>query len=707
MIANEMVKAQVIGAWMQALVYVAAHAASIIQRTRVLTHLGILVALGQVFATAAAQEPVNVPIEQGKSDKTSQTASVETNGYFVTGVVTDVKTRLPIANASIQLIVPAEPDATKRVLKGSTNADGRYRIAVPLGTVLLWYPSIKPGYWIVEPSQNMVKLTTSPDQPIANHDIRVKSAPVWNIRYNREVSAERNVIALMEIPDDNMRRKVLAREAWSTQSPLHQWSSIINADGYGAFTQIGDSGKLVVSVADAQAEVIVDANFDNTNVKSATYDPATKYTLMRDAEGRTARLVGATVETNAGVPTISFVPQEVELWKLKIVGTVLGPDTKPLSDVEVRAAVQDKVGGGVLEDRATITRSDGSFELQIDLPGFMQQSTQTGVMVSANFRKAGLVITDSKQVKLNANDTAIDVGTTILQPGNNIQVKAVDGNGKVLSGASITATTRISQKIYQARTGADGEATLTDLPADVVRIVAGYGQLSATAKVVVDDSTTRISTELKLLPISPAVEVKAPAIQTPVAIGKPAPEWTVQAWTDGKSRSLSELRGKVIVLEFWGIWCGPCVTSIPAMQKLADEYEQRGVAFVGIHSADGTIEEISKLKQLKNWAAPSAIDQGTSITDSKTAGAYGVTGFPTVVVIDVEGMIQYRTDILPTDMAAFTEDQRKLAEANGVEWPLPDNPTPAQAIEISNKMNYANIARQLDRLLKKVDSPYK
>ncbi len=110
---------------------------------------------------------------------------------------------------------------------------------------------------------------------------------------------------------------------------------------------------------------------------------------------------------------------------------------------------------------------------------------------------------------------------------------------------------------------------------------------------------------------------------------------------------------------------------------------------MGVHSADGNIEEIRKLQRLKQWSTPSAIDQGTSITDSKTAGAYGVSGFPTVVVIDADGIIRYRTDILPADTEAFMEDQRQLALANGVAWPLPENPTAAQAVEISNKMNYA------------------
>ncbi len=553
MIETEMFKAGTIGAREQTMVRAAAHAASRLLRIGALIRLGILIVLGQLSATARAQESVNVPITEAKSDATTQTASAETDGYFVTGVVTDDETGLPIADANLQLTVPSEPDAAKRVLKGTTNADGRYHIAVPLGTVRLWYPSIKPGYWISEPSQNMVSLTTSLEQPIASHSIRVKSAPAWKVKYLGPVSAESNIIAVMEIPDDNLRRKVLARETWSSQAPLNQWVSSIDADGNSAFTQIGDSGKLIVSVFNAQAELIVDVNFDNARVSSAVFDPATQSTLIRDAEGRTARLYGGTVETHDGVPTIVFAPRAVESKKLKVVGTVLGANSKPLSDVEVRVAIQNEVGGGVREDRFVLTRPDGSFELQLDVPSSMQSSLHK---VSANFRKAGLVITDSNQIKLTDNDTTIDVGTTELQPGHSIQVKTVDGSGKQLAGCFDHRNNGVSQYFYQARTEANGEATLNDLPADVVRISASHGQLTATTKLVVDDSALNQRGDQVASPPT-STTAQAITVPTPVAIGKPAPEWNVQAWTDGKSRSLSDIRGKVTVLEFWAYGVAP------------------------------------------------------------------------------------------------------------------------------------------------------
>ena len=79
-----------------------------------------------------------------------------------------------------------------------------------------------------------------------------------------------------------------------------------------------------------------------------------------------------------------------------------------------------------------------------------------------------------------------------------------------------------------------------------------------------------------------------------------------------------------MVIDFWGVWCGPCLSSIPGLQQLADQYDGRGVIFVGIHTADGGIEQINQLKELRNWKTPSGLDAGTSITDGETCRSYGV-----------------------------------------------------------------------------------
>ena len=157
-----------------------------------------------------------------------------------------------------------------------------------------------------------------------------------------------------------------------------------------------------------------------------------------------------------------------------------------------------------------------------------------------------------------------------------------------------------------------------------------------------------------------------PQRREPLQIGVPAPEWLVKSWSDGKSRRLADYRGKVVVLDFWGVWCSPCINAIPAMKSLADQYEPRGVVFLGIHTADGDMHQINKLKKSMGWDTPTGIDKGTSITDSKTADAYGVTGFPGIVIIDTEGDVAFHTGILPKDMKVFMAGMEQLAKANDI-----------------------------------------
>ncbi|MCA9127229.1 MAG: redoxin domain-containing protein, partial [Planctomycetales bacterium] len=656
--------------------------------------LGLMLGLAVGLLSDSAPSQASPQTSPAAVTSTSPTTSQEKSEHFVTGVVFDEDTNEPISDAAIQVLVPSESDISKRVLWCKTDAAGRYRLAVPIGEIKIWFPPIKPGYWVTQPSQNMVALTTSKEMPLAEYNLRAKKAPLWKVKYVGEIQPQRRYIAVLEIPDDELRRKALAGEPWSSQKDLNQWNSQIEDDGTGAFTQIGDSGKFIVGAVSSQAELIVDSGFDNTHVTSADFEGATNSTLLKDAKGRTAKIIGATIELNSSVPTIVFTATGEQHSKIRIVGTVLDPDGKPVADAEVRAAIhQTGSGGGVWEEVFAKSQADGAFELRVEFPKVYEAALKAGVTVAANLRKAGFAVTDSKPVKLEDLDTTIDVGRTSLRAGFDLPIRTVDAQGKPLPGASITATSSLSQYIHSIRTDSEGEAILKGMPADLVRVQANHGQQFASTKLLVEATATNPRAEIKLAPAPAPAEPNSAAKPTPVPIGTLAPPLSVQAWSDGKPRKLEDLRGKIVVLDFWGTWCGPCVSAIPAMQKLADDYGPRGVVFLGVHTADGTIEQINKLKQFKKWAAPTGLDEGTSITDGRTANAYGVRGYPAIVLIDGQGVIRYRSDLQPADMKAFMEDQRKLAEANDIPWPLPQNPTAEEAVEIGNKLMVALISR--------------
>lgn len=162
------------------------------------------------------------------------------------------------------------------------------------------------------------------------------------------------------------------------------------------------------------------------------------------------------------------------------------------------------------------------------------------------------------------------------------------------------------------------------------------------------------------------VDFDLPADKLATLIGKPAPElrgikgWIIKSWLDRikswRGIKLSELRGKVVLLDFWGYWCGPCVQGMPELMELYDKYHKDGLEIIAIH--DDSVGSIQKLKKnlvdirRKHWDGRDipfavALDGGGSTkiegTDLSTSGAttaaYGIQGWPTMVLIDKDGTV--------------------------------------------------------------------
>lgn len=115
--------------------------------------------------------------------------------------------------------------------------------------------------------------------------------------------------------------------------------------------------------------------------------------------------------------------------------------------------------------------------------------------------------------------------------------------------------------------------------------------------------------------------------------GKRAPVLTAGNWYNGK-RSISQMRGKIVVLDFWGVWCGPCVRAVPKNIEFVEKYRDKGVEFVAIHSTNQG-ERMKSFAQQRGINYPVGVDNGNT-----TARAYGVQFWPTYILIDREGVIR-------------------------------------------------------------------
>jgi outer membrane lipoprotein-sorting protein/peroxiredoxin len=102
---------------------------------------------------------------------------------------------------------------------------------------------------------------------------------------------------------------------------------------------------------------------------------------------------------------------------------------------------------------------------------------------------------------------------------------------------------------------------------------------------------------------------------------------------DGKEFSLQSLRGKVVLLDFWATWCGPCRKDLPALEKIYSEFRDRGLVMLGMNVGEDR-ETVSKFLAANKLSYPIVLAGQTEMLES-----YSVIAFPTVVLIDREGKI--------------------------------------------------------------------
>ena len=113
--------------------------------------------------------------------------------------------------------------------------------------------------------------------------------------------------------------------------------------------------------------------------------------------------------------------------------------------------------------------------------------------------------------------------------------------------------------------------------------------------------------------------------------GYAAPDFTFVA-LDGTSRKLSDLRGKVVLLDFWGTWCGPCVGAVPELVRLYAKYHARGFEILGIEARD-TREKVAAFTADHHMPWPQTLEKETDPITMR----YRVDGWPTAYLVGADG----------------------------------------------------------------------
>jgi uncharacterized protein (TIGR03435 family) len=175
-------------------------------------------------------------------------------------------------------------------------------------------------------------------------------------------------------------------------------------------------------------------------------------------------------------------------------------------------------------------------------------------------------------------------------------------------------------------------------------------------------TTPAISLILAALSVAPqnvwgnGVRIGEPASPLRLAEILQAPEGTDATW--------EQLRGKVVVLDFWATWCGPCVASLPHWNELALQFRDKPVVFIAISDENkDVVTSFLKRRTISSWVGLEGITQSTR-------DRYGVRGIPTTIIVNQQGVVVARTH--PVHLEAKRIQEVLDTQRSSLPPPLPE-----------------------------------
>ena len=189
----------------------------------------------------------------------------------------------------------------------------------------------------------------------------------------------------------------------------------------------------------------------------------------------------------------------------------------------------------------------------------------------------------------------------------------------------------------------------TLLPAEAIDHLLYLGKKQSrhyrVSDLVIDASPASFNIANKAFLSSYAQEVRKPNARLQALVGQPATPFDLVSF-EGKPVRSADFKQKAVLLDFWAVWCGPCIASMPKVQALYEKYKDKGLEVYGI-MAEGGDEAPAKL-----WAKKQAYNFPMLLGNEQLKEAYVVNAIPLYVLIDKEGKITFVSEGFSNELEA-------------------------------------------------------
>jgi len=234
---------------------------------------------------------------------------------------------------------------------------------------------------------------------------------------------------------------------------------------------------------------------------------------------------------------------------------------------------------------------------------------------------------DAHKNVIQSSDKAIEFA------GNDTRLQADAYNLKGVALQAL-ANTKDQKKLQEAEVAfRAGLALNAEVP--ILHYNLGYTMMQLSRD---PEGIAELKKYIELRPGDTKAEGARKLIDNPRRAREPfAPDFSFTT-SEGEYISLEDLKGKVVLLDFWGTWCPPCVESVPALRNLNQKFTKKGpFVMIGVSTdSDEHVWRAFTAKEKMVW--PQFLDR-----DRQVSQAFGVRSFPTYIVLDHEGIIRFRT----------------------------------------------------------------